>query len=56
MPKYSDYREWENYREDLLKKRAEDSRNGIPSYGDIPRTPSEASEEFISGMKTWLNN
>lgn len=42
MPKYSDYREYERYRDEVNERRMEKRRNGISTYEvDAPMTYSQ---------------
>lgn len=42
MPKYSDYREYERYRDEVNERRMEKRRNGISTYEvDAPMTYSK---------------
>lgn len=47
MPKYSDYREWENYREGLVEQNRLLIKEGLPSR-EVPLLPKE-------GLSNWLN-
>ena len=41
MPKYSDYRDWENYRQTELDEQVRLRKLGISTYDDIPLLPPE---------------
>jgi hypothetical protein len=47
MPKYSDYIEWENYRDKRLEEIKRLRNLGIPTFETVPALPSE-------GITKWL--
>jgi hypothetical protein len=51
MPKYSDYREWENYREQKIEETNRLRRLGFSTYGGVPLIPEEGLDNWYKNIK-----